>query len=145
MCIIFFLTAEKPYILFFYQKCVPDLVSKKRNSCFCIINVYHFLFDKVMPDFFLHKCVPIFGRKYILNILFYTQNMYHIFCLKKEILFLYHKMCTIFFCKRIICFCAACFSCKAIFYYGSNGAKNVYHLAFAIFIFRFFFIWACVL
>ena len=37
----------------------------------------------------------------------------------------------LFFCKRIICFCAACFSCKAIFYYGSNGIENVYHLAFA--------------
>ena len=98
----FFLTAEKPYILFFYQKCVPDLVSKKRNSCFCIINVYHFFFDKVMPDFFLHKCVSIFGRKYILNILFYTQNMYHIFCLKRKSCFCTIK-CVPFFFVYFLC------------------------------------------
>ena len=99
-CVSFFFNCRKTLYLFFYQKCVPDLVSKKRNSCFCIINVYHFLFDKVMPDFFLHKCVPIFGRKYILNILFYTQNMYHIFCLKRKSCFCTIKCVPFFFVKE---------------------------------------------
>ena len=75
-------------------------------------------------------CTNLWQKIYIEYIVLYPKYVPY-FLSEKEILFLYHKMCTIFFCKRIICFCAACFSCKAIFYYGSNGIENVYHLAFA--------------